>query len=102
MSKKGWLITLVFTGIVVLIWVLTVVVKTKPSPPVSAQVKDALEAVDSNFDQETLKQVSSVQKPALLAAPKPSATPTPSPSLQPSPTPNLIVLPSTSSGTLSP
>jgi hypothetical protein len=103
MSKKGWLITLAFTGVVILVWILSVVVFTKPNIELSPKLQDALEIVDPDFDQETLDKVGSVYKPAIVV-PNATPTPTPTPVSTPrsSPTLNPTTTPSTGSGILNP
>jgi hypothetical protein len=96
MSKKGWLITLIFTGIILAVWLYSVYKNTKPNVPVSPQTQDALEAVDPTFDQDTLKLVSQVTRPSLYQAPKPSSTPVPTPTPIPSPNPSPSLSPQVS------
>src|SRR5687768_3242420 len=94
MSKKGWIIVLIMTFIVLILWVATDIYLTRPQTPADDRLKKALEPLDPNLDLSPLKQLDQDQKSlnsqALVApspTPVPSPSPSPLPSLTPSPSP---------------
>lgn len=55
MSKKEFVIILIFTFIVFLTWVVSDLIRTPPSESIDNKLKKAAEPFDSSLDQATIK-----------------------------------------------
>ena len=59
MNRKEFVVVLVLTFIVIIIWIITDIIHTRPSVEVDPKVQNIIEPISPDFDQETLKQISS-------------------------------------------
>lgn len=95
--SKTKIIILILTFICFAIWIISDLIHTKASVPVTEQLQTALSPVDPNLDQETLKKVSDLNDnigPVATSVPKSSAIiPVATGSAQVSPTPVASALP---------
>jgi uncharacterized membrane protein len=78
MNKIEFVLVLLFTFFVIVVWVTSEIVLVKPSQPDDPKIQAMLEPLQSSFDQETLNLIVS-QKPATYVPPVATATATPNP-----------------------
>jgi hypothetical protein len=78
MNKIEFVLVLLFTFFVIVVWVTSEIVLVKPSQPDDPKIQAMLEPLQSSFDQETLNLIVS-QKPATYIPPVATATPNPTP-----------------------
>jgi hypothetical protein len=78
MNKIEFVLVLLFTFFVIVVWVTSEIVLVKPSQPDDPKIQAMLEPLQSSFDQETLNLIVS-QKPATYVPPVATATPNPTP-----------------------
>ncbi len=89
MRKTEFIIILVITCAVIIVWVIADIAHTKPSETVPAEVQSDIEPLTPTCDQEVLDKIAKTPPNSLV---KTQAPPSPSPS----PSPSLLVLPSPS------
>lgn len=98
--SKTKIIILILTFICFGIWIVSDLIHTKASVPVTSQLQVALTPVDPNLDQETLKKIAAINDnlgPVATNVPKPSAqVPVATESAKVSPSPSASPLPSPS------
>lgn len=59
MEKKEFVLVIIFTFVVVMIWIASDIYHTHSNITISPKLKQTLEPVDPNFDTATLKRVAS-------------------------------------------
>lgn len=85
MNKKEFIILIATTCVVIIAWIITDIIHTKASKPVSSSLQQALEPINPNFDQATLNEIKKLGNG--IVTPIPNTTPTPTPKTTPKPTP---------------
>lgn len=86
MNKIEFVLVLLFTFFVIVVWITSEVILVKPNVPEDAKIQAMLEPVSASFDQETLNLIST-QKPATYVPPVATPTPQPIATTTPSPSP---------------
>lgn len=94
MNKIEFVLVLVFTFFVIVVWITSEVILVKPNVPEDPKIQAMLEPIPASFDQETITLINN-QKAARInrQVTTPTAIPTPQPtpisSLRPTPTPRV-------------
>ena len=78
MNKIEFVLVLLFTFFVIVVWVTSEIILVKPSQPDDPKIQTMLEPLQSSFDQETLNLITT-QKPATFIRPVTTPTPRPTP-----------------------
>lgn len=77
MNKKGFIILLILTVIVILVWVATDIYRTQSSVEISPKLQEAITPLDPNFDQDAIDLIKETN---ILPTPLNIQAPTSSPS----------------------
>lgn len=82
MLKKEFIFVLIFTFLVVMVWVGANIIHTKSAVPITPELQETLDPVDPVFDADTLNKVSQIKPlgvsqsaPAINLPPAPSSSP---------------------------
>lgn len=81
MSKKEFLVILIFTFIVFLVWTVSNIVRTPPVSQIDPKLKKALEPLNVNFDKTAISwlEKNDTIKVGIINSPVPTAAPAPTP-----------------------
>lgn len=57
MNKKEFMIILIITFFVIMVWIIAEIIHSKPSVPVDPKLQQLLDPIDPNFDTSTLERI---------------------------------------------
>lgn len=61
MNKTEFVIIIIFTFIVIMVWVIADIIHTKPSVPLNPNLQSVLEPISPDFDQTAINKIKSYQ-----------------------------------------
>lgn len=82
MNKKEFIIILIITFFVIMVWIFSEILHSKPSVPTDPKLTSLLDSIDSNFDKTILEKVKNIRQTVAspkAEAPVVQATPSPAP-----------------------
>lgn len=69
MNRKEFIIVLVITFLVFMVWVIAEIIHAKPSIPIDPKIQALLTPVDPNLDKATLDKVGQIKQLQIKASP---------------------------------
>lgn len=57
MNKKEFIVILIITFLVIMVWIIAEIIHSKPSVSVDPKLKQLLDPIDPNFDTSTLERI---------------------------------------------
>lgn len=57
MNKKEFIVILIITFLVIMIWIIAEIIHSKPSVPIDPKLQQLLDPLDPNFDTATLERI---------------------------------------------
>jgi hypothetical protein len=93
MNRKEFIAVFVITCFVLLVWLISEIVHTRPSNPIDPKIQQLLDPITPNFDQKTLQQVSQVRHLEPSVENESPLNSTPSATTAPIPLPTATSLP---------
>ena len=97
MNTKEFIVLLITTFVVVIVWIASDIYHTKANIPILPTLQQALEPLDPNLDKATLDQIKKLNNPPTVVPNTPKPIPAPTPTITTLPTPTETALPETAS-----